>query len=79
MPYLSEEKHSSCVKKADGLNIMPEGEDIRKAVQWISSCLKEDPAQPRGKLIDQALFKFDLSPLHAEFLMNFFRKKGTDG
>lgn len=59
-------------------DIMPEGEDIRKAVKWISSCLAENPAQPRGKLVNEAVFKFDLSPLEAEFLMNFFRMKGTD-
>jgi hypothetical protein len=58
--------------------IMPEGEEIRKAVKWISACLAEDPVQPRGKLIHEAVFKFDLSPLDAEFLMNFFRKKEAD-
>ncbi len=57
--------------------IMPEGEDIRKAIKWISSRLEENAAQSRSKLIDEAVFKFDLSPLDAEFLMNFFRKKDT--
>lgn len=59
-------------------NIMPEGEDIRKAVKWISSRLEEDPAQSRGKLIHEAAFKFDLSPLDTEFLTNFFRRKRTE-
>ena len=58
--------------------MMPEGEEIRKAVKWISAHLVEDPGQSRGKLIQEAVFKFDLSPLDAEFLMNFFRKKKTD-
>ena len=56
-------------------DIMPEGENIRKAVKWISSCLEEDSAQSRSKLIHEAVFKFDLSPLDAEFLMKFFRKR----
>ncbi len=55
--------------------LTPQGEDIRKAVKWVSEQLDADPDQPRGKLIEEAVFKFDLSPLEAEFLQNFFRKK----
>ena len=55
--------------------LMPQGEDIRKAVKWISENLEANPDQSRSKLIDEAVFKFDLSPLEAEFLLNFFRKK----
>ncbi len=56
---------------------MPPGEDIRKAVKWISNNLEANPDQPRTKLIDEAVFKFDLSPLEAEFLLNFFRKRNA--
>jgi hypothetical protein len=59
-------------------DMMPEGDEIRKAVKWISAHLAEDPGQSRNKLIHEAVFKFDLSPLDAEFLMNFFRKKETN-
>ena len=55
--------------------IVPAGEDIRKAVQWISEYLAENPDQSRVKLIEQAVFRFDLSPLDTEFLINFFHKK----
>ena len=55
--------------------LMPAGDDIRRAVKWISEKLEADPDQVRVKLIEEAVFKFDLSPLDAEFLMNFFRKK----
>lgn len=55
--------------------MMPQGEDIRKAVKWIAENLEANPEQLRTKLIEQAVFKFDLSPLDTEFLMNFFRKK----
>lgn len=55
--------------------IVPEGEDIRRAVRWISENLAVNPDQARIKLIEQAVFRFDLSPLDAEFLINFFRKK----
>lgn len=55
--------------------MMPTGEDIRKAVKWISENLEASPGQSRIKLIEQAVFKFDLSPIDAEFLINFFCKK----
>lgn len=55
--------------------MMPQGEDIRRAVKWIAENLDADPLQSRNKLIEQAVFKFDLSPIDTEFLMNFFSKK----
>ena len=55
--------------------VVPEGEDIRRAVRWITENLAIDPDQSRIKLIEQTVFRFDLSPLDAEFLINFFRKK----
>ncbi|MDO8722655.1 MAG: hypothetical protein Q7J31_10595 [Syntrophales bacterium] len=55
--------------------IVPAGEDIRRAVQWISENLAANTDQSRVKLIEQAVFRFDLSPLDTEFLLSFFRKK----
>jgi len=58
--------------------VMPSGEDIRRAVKWISENLETDPAQGRLKLIEAAVFKFDLSPRDSEFLLHFFSKKNSD-
>lgn len=55
--------------------IVPAGEDIRRAVRWISENLAANPDQSHIKLIEQAVFRFDLSPLDTEFLLSFFRKK----
>jgi hypothetical protein len=55
--------------------MMPAGEDIRRAVKWISENQEANPEESRIKLIEQAVFRFDLSPLDTEFLMNCFRKK----
>ena len=55
--------------------IMPQGEDLRKAVKWISENLEENPEQRLTKLIAEAVFRFDLSPLEGDFLANFFCKK----
>ncbi len=52
---------------------LPEGEQLRRAVKWISSCLQDNPDQKRVPLIEQAVFKFDLSPKDAEFLLNMYK------
>lgn len=54
---------------------MPEGDEIRNAIKWISMNLEENANQSINKLIEKAALKYDLSPADSEFLMNFFRKK----
>ena len=55
--------------------VMPEGEKIQKAIQWISASLEDSAPQPMHMLIDKAVLKFDLSPKDTEFLMGFFRDR----
>lgn len=55
--------------------IIPEGEDLQRAIKWISSHLDEDPKQSLSKLVDKAVFTFDLSPKDADFLLNFYSKR----
>ena len=57
--------------------VMPEGEDIKRAIKWISLRREEAPEIPTAKLIEEAAFQFDLSPLDQEFLTGFFRRKQT--
>ncbi len=60
-------------------DLLPDGEDIRRAVKWVSGNLQEDPTHPVKPLVREAIFKFDLSPRDAEFLIMFFneRKDGS--
>lgn len=53
--------------------IVPEGENVQKAIKWISASLEDSAPQPMYKLIESAASKFDLSPKDSEFLMGFFR------
>jgi hypothetical protein len=53
-------------------NIMPEGEDIRRAIKWISARRENASEMPLQRLIEEAAFQFDLSPLDQEFLTGFF-------
>jgi len=57
------------------MNIMPEGEDLRKAVKWISEMQKTDPKKSIGDLISEASLRFDLPPNDQEFLLRCFVKK----
>jgi hypothetical protein len=52
---------------------MPEGENVQKAIKWISASLEDSTTQPLHMVIEKAVFKFDLSPKDTEFLMGFFR------
>ena len=49
-------------------DLLPEGEDLRRAVKWIGERRKEEPALALDQLIEEASRRFDLSPLDAEFL-----------
>jgi len=55
-------------------NILPEGEELHRAIKWISDNLQDDAGQPLQPLVQQAIFKFNLSPKDAEFLIDFYRK-----
>jgi hypothetical protein len=55
--------------------VMPEGEDLKRAIKWISDSRGDHPDRPLPKLIEEAVFKFDLSPVDQEFLTGFFAKK----
>ena len=53
--------------------IMPEGENIRRAIKWISANFEENEKQSIRQLVEKAVLKFDLSPKDTEFLSGFFR------
>jgi len=55
--------------------VMPKGEKVRKAVKWISENLRENPAQPLQRLINDAVLRFDLSHGDSELVIDFYRKE----
>lgn len=60
------------------MSVLPEGEQLRRAVRWISSERQERASETLTKLIQEACIKFDLSPSDTEFLMNFFSEKKSE-
>jgi len=55
------------------MSIQPQGDDLRKAVKWISEERDSEPGRDLNKLAEEASVKFDLSPKDADFLLRFVR------
>jgi hypothetical protein len=55
--------------------IQPKGDDLRKAVKWISEEHQAGPDVSRSKLVEQAAVKFNLSPKDVEFLTRFAKEE----
>ncbi len=53
---------------------LPEGENLRKAVKWISNQRKADPDLDIKALAEKASVRFDLSPGDSEFLARFLKE-----
>jgi hypothetical protein len=51
------------------MSIQPDGEDLRKAVKWVSEERQFNPGKELQTLIEEACMKFDLSPKDANFLL----------
>jgi len=66
-------KHRNTIIEEKPMTIMPQGEEIRKAVKWISDMRQTEPARDPRKLVEQACLKFNLSPLEAEYLAKWVK------
>ena len=51
------------------MTIHPKGEDLRKAVKWVSEERKYNKEKKLQALIEEACLKFNLSPMDANFLL----------
>lgn len=60
------------------MSILPEGEQLRKAIKWISDEREYHPGSALFTLIEKACLKFDLPPKDGEFLMHFFTDESPD-
>ena len=56
------------------MSIQPEGEDLRKAIKWISEMRQEAPDKSLARLVEEAGAKFDLPPKDQEFLYRFIKQ-----
>lgn len=51
-------------------SLLPEGENLRRAVRWLS-----EHAPPTAAVINQAACRFDLTPLEEDFLLREFQSR----
>jgi hypothetical protein len=58
--------------------VQPQGDALKKAIQWISEQRKEDPSKSPSVLADEAGFRFDLSPKDSEFLLRFVKEDESE-
>ncbi|BCR05309.1 hypothetical protein DESUT3_23780 [Desulfuromonas versatilis] len=56
-------------------DLLPDGDEVRRAVKWVSDNLQDEPGQPVSPLVQKAIFKFNLSPRDADFLIHFFSQR----
>ncbi len=60
------------------MSILPDGEQLRKAIKWISDERLDNPEASLPKLIGDASLKFDLPPKDADFITRFFTENAGD-
>jgi hypothetical protein len=59
------------------MSLLPEGEQLKKAVKWISDERLDNPEARLFKLIEEACLKFDLTPKDEEFLIHFLTETSS--
>jgi hypothetical protein len=57
--------------------IMPKEKRVRDALTWISE--HRGQAKDEGKLLEEAIFRYNLTPREEEYLRHLFRKSDNEG
>ena len=60
------------------MSILPEGEQLRKAVKWIADERLDNPEASLFKLIEDACLKFDLPPKDEAFLIRSLTEASSE-
>ncbi len=55
--------------------IMPEGNNLKKAITWIDEIRSEKTDKKLIQLIDEAGMRFNLTPKDSDFLFRFYTEK----
>lgn len=57
--------------------VQPQGDALKKAIQWVAEQRKEGSGKAPAALADEAAFRYDLSPKDSEFLLRFIREEAS--
>lgn len=55
-------------------NVQPQGDALKKAIEWVSEQRRKSPDASVTKLANDAALRFDLSPKDSEFLLRFVKQ-----
>ena len=55
-------------------NVQPQGDALKKAIEWVSEQRRKSPDTPATRLANDAALRFDLSPKDSEFLLRFVKQ-----
>lgn len=56
--------------------LIPQGELLRRAMRWLDDRRREGIELPRGRLVEEAALRFNLTPFEEEFLLQTWAKEG---
>jgi hypothetical protein len=56
-------------------NVQPQGDALKKAIEWISEQRRKSPDTSVTRLANEASLQFDLSPKDSEFLLRFVKQE----
>jgi len=59
------------------MSIQPKGEDLRRAVKWVSEERANHSKEEVKAVVQEACIKFDLSPKDADFLLRHLLEKNS--
>ncbi len=59
------------------MSIQPKGENVRRAVKWISSERVDRPQTALHKLIEEAAVQFNLTPMETNSLERTLQEDGS--
>ena len=57
--------------------LQPQGEALKKAIQWVAEQRKSGADKSPSALADEASLQYDLSPRDSEFLLRFIREEAS--
>lgn len=57
------------------MSILPEGEHLRRAAEWIACELKRNPDVAVTKLLDEAGMRYNLTPKESDALFRLLTEK----
>jgi hypothetical protein len=60
-------------------SVIASGEKLNRAIRWLSDERTAHPERPSFSLVEEAVFRFDLTPAEEEWMLATFVRSGPRG